>query len=290
VGDERVRVTNRSLEETLADPAARFDFIDIDPYGSPVKFLTAAAGRVARGGYIALTATDLGALCGAFPHACLRRYGAAPLHNEWMKETAARILLGAAARKAAAIDRTIEPVLTIATLHFIRAIYRVDKDRRAGKAGARHLGFVKPDPEYREAPRVVGLEQLLEDASALAGKGPAAGPLWTGPLHSPPLLAKIGRPGRSPATGENEGPMEAWPFRHFLEAAPGESEMPPYFFSLDEAARRLKTSPPTTAKAVEALTARGHESCRTHFDTKGVKTRASPAAFLDAVAALTHRR
>jgi len=281
VGDARVKVTNRPLEEALADSSARFDFIDIDPYGSPARYLTAAAGRAARPGFVAVTATDVAALCGVWPGACLRRYGAAPMRNEWMKETAARILLGAAARKAGAVDRAVEPVATLSTEHFIRLIYRVVKGKLAADKAAAHLGFLKPDPEGKLSPRVVPLHSLMDDASSLAGTGPAAGPLWTGPLHDAEVLARAALPEWIPASE---------PLRRFLAAAVGESSLPPYFFSLDQAGRKLKASPPTTAAAVEELQRRGFKAARTHFDTKGVKTDASPAEFLDAFAALAHRR
>jgi len=281
VGDVRLKVTNRSLDEALADAGTRFSFIDLDPYGSPVRYFTGAALRCARPGAIAATATDVAALCGVFPAACVRRYGSLPLRNEWMKETAARILLGAAARKAFAVDRAIEPVATMCTEHFVRLIYRIVKGKLAADKAGAHLGFLKPDPEGKERPRVVPLRSLMDDGELMAGKGPAAGPLWTGPLHDAELMGRTVLPEWIPG-GE--------PLGRFLATAAGEADMPPYFFSLDAAAKKLRASPPTTAKAVEELQRRGFKAARTHFDTKGVKTSASPADFLDAVAALAHRR
>ena len=35
-----------------------FDYIDIDPFGSPNPFLAAAIGRITRNGIVAVTATD----------------------------------------------------------------------------------------------------------------------------------------------------------------------------------------------------------------------------------------
>src|SRR5882672_7253900 len=48
LGIGNVRVTHRALEEALSDSSTRFDFIDLDPYGSPVRFLTSAAVRCAK--------------------------------------------------------------------------------------------------------------------------------------------------------------------------------------------------------------------------------------------------
>jgi tRNA (guanine26-N2/guanine27-N2)-dimethyltransferase len=272
------RVTNRSLEEALADSTSRYDFIDIDPYGSPVRHLTAAAGRASRPGYVAATATDVAALCGVFPSACVRRYGAAPLRNEWMKETACRILLGAAARKAGAVDRAIEPVATLCTDHYIRILYRVAKGRQAADRAAAQVGFLKLDAQGRESPQTVPLASLPRDEPVLARPGALAGPMWLGPLHEQETLARATLP---PWILDNA------PLARFLEVAPAEANMPPYHFMLDEAARKLRRSPPPTQTAIDALLSLGFKATRTHFNRKAVKTTASPAELLEALAPLT---
>lgn len=280
LGVAGVRVTSRPLEEALADSSARFDFIDIDPYGSPVRFLTAAAGRSSRPGYVAATATDVAALCGVFPGACLRRYGAAPLRNEWMKETAARILLGAAARKAGAIDRAVQPVATLCTQHYIRVVYRVAKGRTAADSSAANVGFLKLSAHPKESPVAIPLARLMEDEPLLARPGPVAGPLWIGELHDKDVLERAQLPAWM-ADNEFLG--------RYLALASEEVGLPPYYFQLDEAARALRRSPPPTQKAVEALRAQGYRAGRTHFDPKAVKTTASPAEFLDALRGLSAR-
>ncbi len=275
------RVTNRSLEEALADRSRRFEFIDIDPFGSPARFLTAAAGRAGRPGYVAATATDVAALCGVFPGACVRRYGAAPLRNEWMKETAARILLGAAARKAGAVERAVEAVATLCAEHYVRVLYRVSKGRQAADRTADHLGFLKVDPSGKQSPRSVPFAALAKDGSLLSGPGPVVGPLWLGPLHDAEVLARATLP---------EWILNNTALSRFLAVAPAESAMPPWHYDLDEAARKLKGSPPPTGRAVESLEARGFTASRTHFSAKAVKTNASPAEFVEVVGTLARGR
>lgn len=281
LGLTTTRVTSRSLEEALADSTARYDFIDIDPYGSPVRFLTAAAGRAGRPGYIAATATDVAALCGVFPAACLRRYGAVPLRNQWMKETAARILLGAAARKAGAIDRAVEPIVTLCAQHFVRIVYRVAKGRQPADKTAANIGFVKPDPKGEASPAVIPMGSLMRGDASLEGRGPVAGPLWIGELHDREVLARAKLP---------EWLSESTGLARFLEVAPGEVGLPPYYFELDEVARKLRASPPPTVRAVEQLRASGFKAARTHFGPKAVKTTASPAEVVEALGSLARSR
>ena len=70
-----------------------FDYIDIDPFGSPNNFLENSVRRLARDGILAVTATDTGALSGSYTKACLRKYWARPLRNELMHEIGIRILI-----------------------------------------------------------------------------------------------------------------------------------------------------------------------------------------------------
>ena len=71
--------TNKNLNVLLSEN--RFDYIDIDPFGSPVGFVDSAMRSIKNGGVVACTATDTAALCGVYPRVCQRRYGAIPFHN-----------------------------------------------------------------------------------------------------------------------------------------------------------------------------------------------------------------
>ena len=53
-----------------------FDYIDIDPFGSPNPFLSSSVARINRGGILAITATDTGALAGTYVKAGLRKHWA----------------------------------------------------------------------------------------------------------------------------------------------------------------------------------------------------------------------
>ena len=68
------KFTNRTASITVTNDEATnllrsstgFDYIDLDPFGSPNPFLDATARRLSRNGILAVTATDTGALAGAF--------------------------------------------------------------------------------------------------------------------------------------------------------------------------------------------------------------------------------
>ena len=57
----------------------RFDYIDIDPFGTPSYYIRPALGSLNEDGILALTATDTSCLCGRYIKACERKYSARPL-------------------------------------------------------------------------------------------------------------------------------------------------------------------------------------------------------------------
>ena len=57
----------------------KFDYVDVDPFGSPVRQLQGAVTSASDGGIVSITATDTAVLCGVYPRVSLRRYGALSL-------------------------------------------------------------------------------------------------------------------------------------------------------------------------------------------------------------------
>lgn len=139
-----------------------FDYIDIDPFGSPNFFLDAAAKRIGREGILAVTATDTASLAGSSAKPCLRKYWAAPLHNELMHEVGIRILIRKVQLIAAQYDKALVPILGYSTLHYMRVYFRCTK-------GKSHVD------------KVLEMHGMLEDA----------GPMWLGSLWNKELINKI---------------------------------------------------------------------------------------------------
>ena len=71
--NKQITIKNEDANLFLLNSAG-FDYIDIDPFGSPNFLLDSSCRRISRSGILAVTATDTSALCGTFPKACLRKY------------------------------------------------------------------------------------------------------------------------------------------------------------------------------------------------------------------------
>lgn len=154
----RIRLTNRIH---LANKDANlfllqnrgFDYIDLDPFGSPVPFLDAAVRRISKNGILAVTATDTSALCGSYANVCLRKYWARPLNNHLMHEIGLRILIRKVQLVAAQYDKALTPIVSYAREHYMRAFFQVVKGKR-------------------QADDILASHQFFN----------SAGPVWSGPL------------------------------------------------------------------------------------------------------------
>lgn len=244
------------LETLLSDH--RFDWIDIDPFGTPAHYLDLAAAAVNDGGVLAVTGTDKAALCGVYPDVCLRRYNARPTHGPLMWESALRILLGAVARAAGRRDRWIEPLLGHSTQHYVRVYARVRDG--AGESNRQASQFAYAWTEKDHARRF---------NERPPPEGDYAGPLWAGALSDRALLERILRD--LPAWATND-------LRRRLTLLHEEADAPPLYYTIDEFTRSLKTSAPRMEKLLERLREAGHVATRTHFTPRGFKTDAPPQA------------
>jgi tRNA (guanine26-N2/guanine27-N2)-dimethyltransferase len=120
-----VKIENRDIHKFLGDYL--FNFIDIDPFGSPVFFLDSAARSLKNDGHVAITATDTAALCGTSPNACLRKYGIRSLRNDFMKELGLRIMITSAIKTFSKYDMAFTPTFSYSRRHYFRAIGQVKR-------------------------------------------------------------------------------------------------------------------------------------------------------------------
>jgi len=156
-------ISSKDANEFLLDSTG-FDYIDIDPFGSPNPFLDSAAKRISRGGILAVTATDTAPLCGTYPRTCLRKYWAVPMRTHEMHEAGLRILIRKVQLVGAQYDKALVPVFSYFKDHYFRVFFRCDK------------GKMKVDSLLKE-------HDFYNDS----------GPMWLGSLCDKKLVGKIAK-------------------------------------------------------------------------------------------------
>lgn len=242
-GLEDLRISCQDLNALLS--LEHFDYVDVDPFGSPAPFVDSALRSLGPRGFLALTATDTAVLAGTYPKTCRRRYDAVPVKAPFSHEVGVRILDGFVVRMAARYDLAARPLLSMWRGHAYKVFFRLESGGRKADEALRHLGHV----------------EFAEGRERRVGPAGSVGPLWAGPLHDASLVAGLRAPAYMPA--EVDRLVETWR---------EEAEAPPLFFTSDEIARHLRTSPLSMAETLRRLREAGFAGARTSFHPKGFKT------------------
>jgi tRNA (guanine26-N2/guanine27-N2)-dimethyltransferase len=126
---EKVKISKNDANKFLLNSSG-FDYIDIDPFGTPNPFLNNAVARLARGGILAITATDTGCLAGTFPEPCMRKYWAVPSKDGCMHENGLRILIRKIQLIGADHDKALVPIFSYFKDHYFRVFLRCEKGKQ----------------------------------------------------------------------------------------------------------------------------------------------------------------
>lgn len=237
----------RAADARDVPPEAPFDYVDLDPYGSPIEFVSTGIRALRPGGVLAVTATDLMVLAGVQPGACERRYGSHPVRGRLGPEGGLRILLAYLARVGREEGRTVHPLLAYVRGHHVRSYLEVVPLSATSP----------PDP--------VGMVDPGAWAGPFLGDRGPYGPMWLGPLFDAALAPRLATP---PHAADPRATEE------FLARIRAESDVDrPFYHEANELAAALGVPFPPSREALSlALVTRGFRFARTHMRPEGFRT------------------
>ena len=269
---DQVNASNNDLNSLLGK--SKFDYIDIDPFGSPIKFLDGSTRALRNSGYLAVSATDTGTLFGTYPKTCLRRYDAISSRMKCSHEMGIRILVGACVRAAAKYNMGLRPVLIHATDYYYRLYLHGTKSRSYTDDCLAQMGYVlhkKNSNNYK----IIQIKELLSlEPSHILSHWKneqnkdlkVTGPLWLGPLFERSFVCKLSTDTYKFGTGNQIDKM--------LALWSEEAEAPLGFYDANSLASELKMSTPRLSKILGTLTDHGYFVSKTHFNPNAFKTNA----------------
>ena len=226
-----------------------YDYVDLDPFGTPAPFVQAVFQGCKRNAIVAITATDTAPLAGTHAKKCVRRYMARPLRCAFGHEVGLRILVGYLAREAAQLDKGIEPLLSFYADHYFRIYLRLKENAAAAEHSLAQLGYLTFDRETL-------VREVSSDFSPTA-----AGPMWTSPLIDKSVLERM-----------TELETLQHPARCLKYLSTWRQELDvPYFYENNELSSFLHSSPPELERMLDRIRQHGNAS-RTHFSPSGFKT------------------
>ena len=226
------KIYNERVEDLLQD--RKYDWIDIDPFGTPAPYLKAALKGLSDGGILGIAATDTAVLCGAKPSICKKRYGAVSMRRVAAKEVGVRILLSRIHNIASGMDKGIEPLLCYSEGHHLRVFVRL------GERKDITLKWITKDM------RIVDREEK-----------DAGGPLWVRKIIKAELIPE-----------SQDGVLG-----RLLETLREEANGPPGLHDINDIAKAAEIGQtPQRIKIVESIRKLGSFASSSVFSPLGIKT------------------
>ena len=238
----------------------RGSIVDIDPFGSPAAFFDCGIRATMHGGIFSTAATDLQVLNGLFQGACKRKYGGIPVRTEYGNEIAIRLVIGCLRMVAARLGVEIIPMFVESEMHYYRTYVKIlnRPDQQE------NIGYILHCKNCGN--RKISIEQEQE-CSLCKSKISIAGPLWIGKIFDKEFVENM--------------LIETSNFKidkiceKIITKCLEEAEMPATYFTLDEIASRMKSSPPKLENVISKLQENNFVASVTAFSPTGFRTNAT---------------
>jgi tRNA (guanine26-N2/guanine27-N2)-dimethyltransferase len=269
-----VEVTCLDANRALVD--RRFDFIDIDPFGTPVRCMDSAVRAVDTGGILGVTATDTAALCGSSPRACVKKYASNPLRTDYYNELGLRILIGFVASIAVRHEKGVTPQFSHCTHHYFKTYMKTKRGPGAATETLKNVGYL----QHCFSCRYRGYEKLANlSATCVCGsKLHNSGPIWTGRFAEPDFCRKL----QNEFSEGNYGMgKEALALAKTIEMEQAVS-LP--YYDVHKVARSMGVQPLSMEELIGAYERMGYRAVRTHFCGTGLRIDAPLAVVSEVIA------
>ena len=248
----RITIKKEDAAKFMLDESG-FDYIDIDPFGTPNPFLGATIARISRNGIIAVTATDTAALTGTYPKVTKRKYWARSLKNYMMHETGLRILIRKIQLQGIQFDKALTPILAYHKDHYFRIYFKSEKSKTKCDETIKNHQYLLFCPKCLN----FKVSNYNCGVCKCKSKFDYAGPLWTGKLFDSKLLKKMVK---------NNPYDEDKKFLNLLVKESGIDVVG--FHDLHVIAKKSKKEPPRMDVALKKM-----KGVRTHFGLYGIKVK-----------------
>lgn len=257
------------LTDHATEQGERFGIVDLDPFGTPAKYLDCVLRSVLDNGLVSITATDTAVLCGIYPEVCRRRYYGSPLNTSYGNEIAIRLLTSLIALTASRLEIGIRPIFAHSTMHYLRVYASINVSSSQANRVFENIGYVKHcfgcggRIFFRSDER----DRMKNDICELCGdKMRSGGKLWSGRLFEREFVNEM-----IAGASDTDARTEKICKKIFSPSLDELDDIPCYFRG-DEISSRLKTNPASIQVIIEKLTAAGFRASKTSLNPAAFKT------------------
>jgi tRNA (guanine26-N2/guanine27-N2)-dimethyltransferase len=262
-----------------------FDFVDIDPYGTPIPFVQSSIQLVTTQGLLAFTATDLASLVGLYPRALYAKYSLSHFDKRIgnVHEIATRALIAGIQHVGLTLNQSLIPILSLyhrhLTLnqslipilslyhrHFIRSFFIRYRgvDRVIDQTG--FIYFCKIC-QTRYSSSIEKKNVSCPNCNTTTGF--KIGPLYLGPIQDKDYLLKMQYDKHLTKLGARKKLLKL-----ILLMLEESSINIPWSYEIPNIAQKIGTTVPAINAVISKLKELGFDSYKTHFSGTSLKTNA----------------
>jgi tRNA (guanine26-N2/guanine27-N2)-dimethyltransferase len=231
--------------------------VDVDPFGSPSRYLDCAIRATFHGGLLSITATDLTVLHGIFPEACQRKYYGTPVRTTYGNEIALRLIIGCMNLVAGRMDIMIEPLFVQHSMHYYKAYAKILVRTNTKNC----MGYILHCDNCGNRKVINDVELVCNICNS---KAKLAGPLWIQSIYDKNFVDSMISEAKNLKVDKS--------CTTYLEKCQEEVDMSPAYFTLDEIGHRNQSAPPSLEKIIEKIRGIGLRATKTSMNSTGFKT------------------
>jgi len=259
---------NKFLVNNFHEEKAEFNFVELDPFGTPTPYLypTFYSMQKCKTFYLSATATDTAVLCGPEKNACLKNYHSKNLNNEFTHENGLRILIKRIAESAAEFNFGIEPLFSISDRHYLKTIIKCENNAIKADESMAKLGYVSYCSACAWRTSSKRAEYKCENCSKATEIG---GPMWLGETSSKKFVEKM------ILLNDERKYEDKNEIGKKLELIKNEYGLPVGYYNVHVMCKRKNTkSVPKMDIVIEKLQENKFIAIKTHYSPVSIKTNA----------------
>ncbi len=242
------------------------NFIEVDPFGSPIPFITQALYTLSKQkkSYLSVTATDVAVLCGKNVKASIKKYNSKNLDNDFTHEVGVRILIKSIVERASPYDLALKPLISLSKEHYIKVVFEVERSAQKAYNMYKNLGFVNFcwNCGYFNTSKFPELKCPICNK-----KMDYAGKLWLGNIENKIFIEKMINLNNK-RNYEHKREID-----ELLNLLLNENTL--FYYNLHKLAKRHSIQIPKMKFVLSCLREKGYLANRTHFNRFSIKTNAS---------------
>jgi tRNA (guanine26-N2/guanine27-N2)-dimethyltransferase len=250
-----------------AAPRKRFDYVDVDPFGTPVPYMDSVLRSLRNGSMLGLTATDMAPLCGVHSQACLRKYGGVPLRTEYCHELAVRLLSGCLTMMAAKHEIGVNVVFSYSIDHYVRAYAVIKYGAKVADKSVKKMGYILHCFSCFHRETATRITAPIKRACPVCGAELSiAGPLWLGKIADKNFCSLMKKEMYERSFRQKKK------LQKILSLVQNEAESPITYYRVDQICDKLNFPVPPQKKVLGKLKEIGFQAVLTHFNSRGFRT------------------